>query len=64
VLGWDINIWRQLDPPDTPARTRRGFIGRWVAGLGGLDWLDALAADGRAVSLGGILSATHWRRRC
>ena len=53
MLGWSINVWRQIDPPDTPARTRRGFVAGWEAGLGGLDWLDALVAGGRAVALGG-----------
>jgi hypothetical protein len=53
VVGWGINIWRQIDPPGTLARSRRGFIGRLEAGLGGLDWLEALVAAGRAISLGG-----------
>jgi hypothetical protein len=52
-VGWGINIWRQVDSPDTRARTRRGFIGRLEASLGGLDWLDALVAAGHATSLGG-----------
>lgn len=53
MLGWNINVWRQIDPPDTPARKRRGFIARWEAGIFGTDWLDTLVKEGRAVNLGG-----------
>jgi hypothetical protein len=53
VLGWGIFIYRQIAAADTSARERRPLIGKWEAGLGGLDWLDALVADGRASSFGG-----------
>ena len=53
MLGWLINVWRQVDPPDTSARTRRGFIAGWEAGIFGTAWLDTLVKEGRAVSLGG-----------
>jgi len=53
MLGWGINIWRQIDPASTPARERRGFIAAWEAALGGTKWLDALVVQGKAVSLGG-----------
>jgi hypothetical protein len=56
MLGIAVNIWRPIDPPDTPARTRRGFIGEWEAagvGMVALEWLERLVAEGRATSLGG-----------
>ncbi|MBM3980781.1 MAG: hypothetical protein FJ304_10940 [Planctomycetes bacterium] len=53
MLGWGINVWRQTDQRGTPAHLRRGFIAAWEAGLGGLEWLDALVAAGRAEDLGG-----------
>lgn len=53
MLGWSINIWRQLDPPDTPAFKRRGFIAGWKTTLEGIKWLNALVAEGKAKNLGG-----------
>jgi hypothetical protein len=53
MLGWAIDIWRQIDPPSTPARKRRGFIAGWETALEGIKWLDRLVAKGKAVGLGG-----------
>ncbi len=53
MLGWDISIWRQIDPPSTAARERRGFIAGWETTLEGIKWLNALVAEGKAVDLGG-----------
>lgn len=56
MLGITVNVWRPIDPPGTPARVRRGFIGEWTAaGLGmvSLEWLEQLVEEGRATSLGG-----------
>lgn len=53
MLGWQIYIHRQLpgQSPDKP--TEESLLATWVAGLGGLDWLDELVTAGRAVDLGG-----------
>jgi hypothetical protein len=56
MLGFSINIWRPIDPPDTPAHKRRGFIGGWaVAGSWSesLGWLEKLVTEGCASNLGG-----------
>lgn len=53
MLGWNINIWRQLEPPTTPSHKRQGFIAGWEVTLEGLAWLDALVEKGEALDLGG-----------
>ncbi len=54
MLGWHIFISRQAlaKSPDNPEGTE-STLASWEAGLGGLDWLDALVKEGRAVYLGG-----------
>jgi hypothetical protein len=54
MLGWHIFITRQA-PGSTPAEPRPSgpALASWEAGLGGLNWLDALVEEGKAVSLGG-----------
>jgi hypothetical protein len=53
MLGWGIHIYRQL--PDEPwdRCTEESRIASWVAGLGGLDWIDELVKRGKAVDYGG-----------
>lgn len=46
MLGWRINVFQEgaaeyLDSPD--------IVTTWLTGLGGTDWLDRMAKDGRAL---------------
>jgi hypothetical protein len=56
MLGFHISVYRQPDGGAAPATftspsgTR---IAVWQTGLGGLDWLDQLAANSSAIGLGG-----------
>ena len=55
-LGWHISVYRQQNDGSTPASfgapagTR---LAVWQTGLGGLDWLDDLVTQGKALGLGG-----------
>jgi hypothetical protein len=56
MLGWWIGVFRQPHGGHAPASfdTVKGIrLAVWQTGLGGLDWLDELAKDGRAIALGG-----------
>lgn len=65
VLGWNIGVYRlpNLDAlrdgePDAQvlllaADAPGDRIAIWQTGLGGCDWIEELAAEGRAVDLGG-----------
>lgn len=56
MLGWHISVYRQLDggtgpaTPETSAGTR---LAVWQTSWDGLGWLDQLAAEGKAIDLGG-----------
>jgi hypothetical protein len=62
MLGWGISVWRQSDgggspaTADSPEGTR---LASWQADLGGLDWLDELVREGKAIDLGG--NGYPWR---
>jgi hypothetical protein len=56
MMGWHISVYRiPSDAPSPPeygsARAERVAV--WQAGASGLDWLDALVAQGDARLLGG-----------
>lgn len=56
MLGWHISIYRQSDggsSPATPQSSKGTRLAVWQAGLGGLEWLDALVKAGKAIDLGG-----------
>lgn len=55
MLGWDIAIYTQPDgsTPATMSSKEGDVVARWETGLGGLDWIDAIVAEGKATSLGG-----------
>jgi hypothetical protein len=56
MLGWMIYVNRQLDGginPGTPGCPCGPHLAVWQTGLGGLDWLNALAEQGKAINLGG-----------
>jgi hypothetical protein len=55
-LGWDIFVSRQNDAGLSPAAAdspEGPLLAKWEAGLGGLDWLDELVREGKAIDLGG-----------
>jgi hypothetical protein len=53
MLGWQIDIHRQVpgESPENP--TKESLLATWTTSLGGLDWLDVLVKEGKAVDLGG-----------
>lgn len=56
MLGWHISVFRQTDGGSSPARADSGqgtHLAVWQTDLGGLDWLDELVKNGRAIDLGG-----------
>ena len=56
MLGWHISVYRQTDGGTLPATTKAKYgrrIAVWQAGVSGLDWLDRLVSEGRAIDLGG-----------
>jgi len=56
MLGWHISLYRQIDngaapaTADSPTGTR---LAVWQTGLGGLDWIEELVKEGKAINLGG-----------
>ena len=56
MLGWSISVHRQLQGGARPA-LRDSAVGPplavWQTGHRGLDWIDVLVKEGRAVALGG-----------
>lgn len=56
MLGWHISVYRQEDGGRAPASFGAAHGTRlavWQTGLGGLDWIDALVKEQKAISLGG-----------
>jgi hypothetical protein len=56
MLGWFCCVFRQTNGGCVPAtRTSRlsSRVAEWQADITGTKWLDQLAAEGKAVSLGG-----------
>jgi hypothetical protein len=55
-LGWNIGVYRQQNGGSTPASAGAPHGDRlaiWQTGLGGLDWLDDLVKQQKAIRLGG-----------
>jgi hypothetical protein len=57
MLGWHISVYRQADDkraaPATTESREGGRLAVWQTGLGGLDWIDELVNEGKAINLGG-----------
>lgn len=54
-LGWHITVSRRKSEGLSPAgfgEEHGSKLAVWQTGLGGLDWLDKLVDDGRAIYLG------------
>jgi hypothetical protein len=55
-LGWHISVYRQQNDGTAPASfdTKDGArLAVWQTGLGGLDWIDQLVKEQKAIDLGG-----------
>jgi hypothetical protein len=56
MLGWHISVYRQTSTRDSPAKFGEEHGQRlavWQTGFSGLDWLEQLVRDKRAIGLGG-----------
>src|SRR5688572_11215799 len=56
MMGWHISIYRQTEGGASPAaaETPHGIrLAVWQTGSNGLDWIDELVRDGKAIDLGG-----------
>ena len=56
MLGWHISIYQQADKETSPATSmspKGKRLAVWQTGLGGLDWIDELVKEGKAIDLGG-----------
>ena len=55
-LGWHISVYRQMNDGTAPASFGAPPSARlvvWQTGLGGLEWLDDLVKQHKAINLGG-----------
>ena len=54
-LGWNISVYRLQNDGSTPAPfgAAHGTCLVWQTGLGGLDWLEDLVKQQKAIRLGG-----------
>jgi len=62
MLGWHVSVYRQPDGGHSPAafESPSGVrIAVWQADWKGLDWLEELVKDGKAIDLGG--NGYPWR---
>ena len=57
MLGWGIEIYREVPG----GRSKEALLASWHAGLGGLDWIEALVKQGHAIDLGGDGYPCHYK---
>lgn len=63
MMGWHISVHRQANGGSAPAMadSKEGArIAVWQADLEGLEWLNELVADGKAIDLGGNGYPNHY----
>ena len=53
MLGWHFNVYPYRLRAASGEERMAARVASWETGLGGTDWIDRLAKDGRAVALGG-----------
>ncbi|MGE0560049.1 MAG: hypothetical protein AB7O69_17440 [Burkholderiales bacterium] len=53
MLGWEIFVHRQLPGESLENPSNESRLATWRTSIGGLDWLDKLVKEGKAVDLGG-----------
>ncbi len=57
MIGWHISIYRQAEGGSSPAEfeTQEGArLAVWQTSWGGLEWIDELVKQGKAIDLGGM----------
>jgi hypothetical protein len=52
MLGWDVSVRREVEE-SAPNATDGLLLASWQTGPFGLQWLDELVKDGKAIDLGG-----------
>ena len=55
MLGFHISVYQQTDKGTSPATLtspKGKRLAEWETGLSGLDWIDELVKDGKAIDLG------------
>lgn len=56
MLGWQIGVYRLTDGGKGPAKLSSPAgtrLAAWETSVGGLDWLDELVTEGKALDIGG-----------
>src|SRR5687768_16772212 len=56
MLGWNISVYRLMEKGEVPATAKspEGMrLAVWQTGPRGLDWIDELVKEGKAINLGG-----------
>lgn len=56
MLGWNISVYKQQNDGATPASfgdAHGTCLAVWQTGLGGLDWINDLVKQQKAIDLGG-----------
>jgi hypothetical protein len=55
MLGWNIGIYRlkKGEVPATATSPQGMRLAVWQTGVRGLDWIDTLVEEGKAINLGG-----------
>ncbi len=56
MIGWHISIYRQTDDGTSPAELETAEAARlavWQTSWSGLEWIDELVKQGKAIDLGG-----------
>lgn len=53
MLGWEFFVMREADASSRKPGNPDISLARWMAGLGGNQWLDDLIAQGKATDLDG-----------
>ena len=56
MLGWNIGVYRLMENEEGPATATSSYGTRlavWQTALSGLNWIDELVKEGKAIDLGG-----------
>lgn len=60
MLGWEIYVARQSNIVQEGSPKSGAVIAVWMAGMGGIDWIDALTKQGKATDSGGNGYPCRW----
>jgi len=54
MLGWAVFVFREKElEKEKSSRAKARSLASWETGMFGLQWIDRLVKDGKAVDLGG-----------